>query len=77
MEASTGYDAGPRLHELTMPTVVLHGRSDRAAPLALAEELHRGISGSRLLTFKGGHLFFLVRERQSFVDAVTDFVGQD
>jgi pimeloyl-ACP methyl ester carboxylesterase len=76
MEASAGYDAGPRLHELTMPTVVLHGRSDRAAPLAMAEELHRGIPGSRLLTFKGGHLFFLIRERQRFVDTVADFVGQ-
>jgi pimeloyl-ACP methyl ester carboxylesterase len=76
MEASTGYDAGPRLHELTMPTVVLHGRSDRTAPLAMAEELHRGIAGSRLLTFTGGHLFFLIRERQRFVDAVADFVGQ-
>jgi pimeloyl-ACP methyl ester carboxylesterase len=76
MEASAGYDAGPRLHELTMPTVVLHGRSDRAAPLAMAEELHRGIPGSRLLTFKGGHLFFLIRERQRFVHAVADFVGQ-
>ena len=60
MEASTGYDAGPRLHELSMPTVVLH----------------RGIAGSRLLTFTGGHLFFLIRERQRFVDAVADFVGQ-
>jgi pimeloyl-ACP methyl ester carboxylesterase len=76
MEASTGYDAGPRLHELTMPTVVLHGRSDRTAPLAMAEELHHGIAGSRLQTFTGGHLFFLIRERQRFVDAVADFVGQ-
>jgi pimeloyl-ACP methyl ester carboxylesterase len=76
MEASTGYDAGPRLHQLGVPTVVLHGRSDRAAPLALAEELHRGIPGSQLQTFKGGHLFFFIRERQGFVDAVANFVGQ-
>ena len=76
MEASTGYDTGPRLQQLGMPTVVLHGRSDRAAPLAMAEEPHRGIAGSQLLTFKGGHLFFLIRERRGFVDAVADFVGQ-
>ena len=76
MEASAGYDAGPRLHGLTMPTVVLHGRSDRTAPLPLAEELHRGIPGSRLQTFTGGHLFFLIRDRKRFVDAVADFVGQ-
>jgi pimeloyl-ACP methyl ester carboxylesterase len=76
MDASTGYDARPRLHELGMPPAVLHGRRDRAAPLALAEELHRGIPGSRLQTFRGGHLFFLFRERRRFGDAVTDFLGQ-
>jgi len=75
MEASSGYDAGPRLHQLSMPTAVLHGRSDRAAPLALAEELHHGIPGSLLLTFRGGHLFFLIRDRERFVAAVTDFLG--
>ena len=46
IEASDGYDAGPRLHQLAMPTVVLHGRRDRAAPLAMAEEMHREIPGS-------------------------------
>jgi pimeloyl-ACP methyl ester carboxylesterase len=76
LEASDGYDAGPRLHELGMPTAVMHGRSDRAAPLAMAEEMQREIPGSRLVTFRGGHLFFLIRERQRFVDAVADFVGQ-
>ena len=76
LEASDGYDAGPRLRQLAMPTAVLHGRSDRVAPLAMAEEMHREIPGSRLVTFRGGHLFFLVRERQRFVEAVTDFVGQ-
>jgi pimeloyl-ACP methyl ester carboxylesterase len=76
MDASTGYDARPRLHQLGMPTLLLHGRSDRAAPLALAEELQRGIPGSRLQTFKGGHLFFLIRERRRFADAVAEFIGQ-
>jgi pimeloyl-ACP methyl ester carboxylesterase len=76
MAASDGYDAGPRLHELSMPTLVLHGRSDRAAPLAMAEELEREIPGARLMTFRGGHLFFLIRERRRFVDAVAEFVGQ-
>jgi pimeloyl-ACP methyl ester carboxylesterase len=75
-EASAGYDATPRLHQLDMPTVVMHGRGDRTAPLALAEEMHRAIPGSRLMTFQGGHLFFLIRERRRFLDAVADVVGQ-
>jgi pimeloyl-ACP methyl ester carboxylesterase len=76
MEASTGYDARPRLHQLGMPTLLLHGRNDRTAPLALAEELQRGIPGSRLQTFKGGHLFFLIRERRRFADVVAEYIGQ-
>lgn len=76
LEASDGYDAGPRLRQLAMPTAVLHGRGDRAAPLAMAEEMHREIQGSQLVTFRGGHLFFLIRERQRFVDTVAGFVGQ-
>jgi pimeloyl-ACP methyl ester carboxylesterase len=75
LQASDGYDAGPRLHQLAIPTVVLHGRRDRAAPLAMAEEMHREIPGSELVTFRGGHLFFLIRERQRFVDTVAEFVG--
>ncbi len=75
LEASDGYDAGSRLHQLAMPTVVMHGRRDRAAPLAMAEEMHREIPGSGLITFRGGHLFFLIRERQRFVDSVVEFVG--
>jgi pimeloyl-ACP methyl ester carboxylesterase len=76
LKASDGYDAGPLLHQLAMPTIVLHGRGDRAAPLAMAEEMQREIPGSRLVTFRGGHLFFLVRERRRFVDAVAEFVGE-
>ena len=76
LEASDGYDAGSELHRLAMPTVIMHGRRDRAAPLAMAEEMQSGIPGSRLVTFRGGHLFFLIRDRQRFVDAVVEFVGQ-
>ena len=35
-----------------------------------AETMRRGISGSHLVTFGGGHLFFLARERKWFLDTV-------
>ena len=41
----------------------------------LAEEMHTGIKGSKMLTFAGGHLFFLMKERQQFLDATVEFVG--
>lgn len=52
----------------------LHGQRDKIAPVALAEELHAGIPGARLELFDGGHIFFFLRERQRFLDAVTAFL---
>ncbi len=62
-EASRGFDYSSRLPEIRVPTLVLHGTRDRLAPLALAEELRVGIAGSRLVTFRGGHLTFFFQSR--------------
>ena len=75
--ASTHYDCTDRLPQIHAPTLILHGRSDKIAPVALAEELRAGIPGARLELFDGGHLFFLFRERQRFLDTVTAFLGAD
>lgn len=72
--ASMEHDCTARLGEIRAPTVILHGRKDRVAPFAQAEVVHAGIAGSRLLGFRGGHLFFLIRERQPFLDAVGEFL---
>src|SRR6266516_5862385 len=74
LKASSKFDYTGKLHELDVPTLILHGKKDRSAPYVLAEELNTGIQGSKLLTFTGGHLFFLIRERQQFLDAVAAFV---
>jgi pimeloyl-ACP methyl ester carboxylesterase len=74
-EASTGYDATGRLGGLGMPVLILHGARDRVAPLALAEEMRDAIPGARMTVFKGGHLFFLVREPRRFLESVRDFAG--
>jgi pimeloyl-ACP methyl ester carboxylesterase len=74
LRASTGYDATPRLREIAVPTLILHGRRDRTAPLYVAEEMHQAIPGSEMLTFPGGHLFFLLRGRRHFVEGVRRFL---
>jgi len=74
-EASTTFNCADRLGEIHAPTLILHGRSDKTVPYALAEELHAGIAGSQLLPFEGGHIFFLMRERQRFFDVIADFLG--
>ena len=74
-QASGAYNCTDRLHELHMPTVILHGKKDKMAPYYLAEEMRAGIQGSNIITFQGGHLFFFMRERQQFLEAIAQFLG--
>jgi len=74
-DASTSFNCTARLAEIQAPTLIMQGRRDKTAPFALAEEMQRGIRGSKLLPFAGGHLFFLLRERQRFLDATAAFLG--
>ncbi|PWT79082.1 MAG: hypothetical protein C5B60_00255 [Chloroflexi bacterium] len=62
------------MSEIHVPTLILHGKGDTTAPYKLAETMHAGISGSKLVTFNGGHLFFLFRAQQ-FVAAIVDFMN--
>lgn len=73
-QASFVYNCTDKLHELHIPTVILHGKEDKIVPYTLAEEMHTGIKGSKMLAFAGGHLFFLMKERQQFLDAIAEFV---
>jgi pimeloyl-ACP methyl ester carboxylesterase len=68
------YDYTARLGEIRTPVLILHGRRDRTVPLRLAEEMHDRIAGSKLVTFDGGHRFFLTRERDEFAERVAAFV---
>ncbi len=72
---SAGFNCADRLGEIHAPTLIMNGRRDKMVPYALAEELHAGIAGSQLLPFDGGHIFFLFRERQRFLDAIIAFLG--
>jgi 3-oxoadipate enol-lactonase len=74
LEASRDYDCMDRLGEIQVPTLILHGEKDKIAPYRLAEAMQSGIKSSQMLTFHGGHLFFIVRQKQ-FIDAVVDFLG--
>lgn len=71
--ASRDYDATDRLAEIGVPTLILHGKKDRLAPYALAQEMHAGIRGSQMITVDGGHLFLFMRQKP-FLDAVVGFL---
>jgi 3-oxoadipate enol-lactonase len=70
-QASRAYDCVDRLHEIQVPATIMHGRNDRIFLLRRAEELRRGIPSSQLITFRGGHGFFMFKERKWFLDSVT------
>ena len=69
-QASHAYDCMDRLDEIQVPTTIMHGRNDRIVPLRRAEQLRHGVAHSQLVTFRGGHLFFVRKERKWFLDSV-------
>jgi non-heme chloroperoxidase len=62
------------LEKITIPTAIFHGKLDKLCPFELAEQLHKGISNSALITFENsGHALFL-EERQKFNDELIKFI---
>jgi pimeloyl-ACP methyl ester carboxylesterase len=59
MQAIAAHDTSVRLHELAMPTLIVHGTLDQMIPVQNADVIHSHIPGSRLEILDGiGHLFF-------------------
>lgn len=58
-EAFMGHDFTPRLRELKMPTLVIHGTGDTVIPVAIGKRLHAGIPNAELCEIAGaGHGVF-------------------
>jgi 3-oxoadipate enol-lactonase len=76
MQASSVFNCTDQLHALHVPTLIMHGKNDKTVPYYLAEEMHSSIEDSKMLTFEGGHIFFLIKERQKFLDMIAEFVQQ-
>ena len=74
-QATASFDNSKQLHNLHMPTLILHGRKDGITPLRLAEELQQGITGSKLIVFNGGHLFLFMSEQKSLIAEIESFVN--
>ena len=72
--AAHSFDVTGRLTEIAVPTLILHGLSDRISPYAMAEEMHRAIACSRLVPLPGGHLT-LFTHMDAFLRGVLSFLG--
>jgi 3-oxoadipate enol-lactonase len=74
-DATTRFDCTGRLSQIGSPVLIVHGRSDRIAPVALAEQMHSLIPGSRLVLIDGGHLAPLLTQHERLVAEVSDFLA--
>jgi pimeloyl-ACP methyl ester carboxylesterase len=74
-QASANFDCTDSLDKIQIPTLIMHGKKDRMVPYELAKETNKGLRGSKILTFEGGHIFFFMKERQQFLNAIAEFLG--
>jgi 3-oxoadipate enol-lactonase len=73
-DATTRFDCTSRLPQIKAPTLIVHGRSDHIAPLALAEQMRELVPNSRLVLIDGGHLAPLLTEHQRVVAEISTFL---
>jgi pimeloyl-ACP methyl ester carboxylesterase len=58
LTAGSTHDCGPRLGQISAPTLVVHGREDRVIPVQNAEALADGIPGAQLRILEhAGHQY--------------------
>ncbi|HWX97177.1 MAG TPA: alpha/beta fold hydrolase [Solirubrobacteraceae bacterium] len=66
LQACVAHDTSARLHELTVPTLVIHGTDDLMLPVENGRQIASLIPGSKLEIFDGvGHLFFWERPERA------------
>ena len=68
-------DVRDLLAKAQAPTLVVHRADDRAAPLAQAEALAAGITGSELVVLPGRSHLPYVGDRDALVRAIRQFLG--
>ncbi|WP_158625911.1 3-oxoadipate enol-lactonase [Arsenicitalea aurantiaca] len=68
-------DVSGRLGEIALPVLVIAGDTDPSTPPARAEELHRAIAGSELVTLSAAHLS-AVEAADDMADALRRFAAR-
>jgi 3-oxoadipate enol-lactonase len=74
MEALGQLDLRASLERIECPTLVVVGRDDPATPLSMAEEINRGIRGSRLVALDGARHLLPVERPDEFNQLVLEFL---
>jgi proline iminopeptidase len=67
------WDITSRLPEIKVPTLITVGRYDEVTP-KVAETIHKGITGSRLVLFENSAHLTMWDEQDSYLRTVKDFI---
>jgi pimeloyl-ACP methyl ester carboxylesterase len=68
-------DSRPDLGQIKVPTLIVVGEGDQITPPEVAEELHKGIAGSRLVVVpRAGHMA-LLEQPEPVQDALREWAG--
>jgi pimeloyl-ACP methyl ester carboxylesterase len=66
----------PPLHQVTCPTLILHGTADRNLPISHSEFAHSQIKGSEFVVFPGEDHFMVITKYKEVLALETKFLGQ-
>lgn len=67
-------DLRTHLAEINLPTAIFHGRLDKICDYQLAEQMHKAIRGSYIVTFEqSGHALF-IEEMKKFNQELEQFI---
>jgi proline-specific peptidase len=71
-----GYDLTARLHEITVPTLIVVGRHDWITPVEAAEEIEAGIPHAELVVFENSGHSPQLEENERFIATVRGFLAR-
>ena len=63
------------MSKIAVPTGIFHGTQDKICSFEMAEVMHRGIPGSRIIRFEQSGHGMVVDETEKFNRELMDFVG--
>ncbi|MBC8345240.1 MAG: alpha/beta hydrolase [Candidatus Marinimicrobia bacterium] len=70
------FDASDRIHTITTPTFIGHGRDDILVPVENAENMHKKIPNSTLKIYEGLEHQFFVEDYDTFNKDIIEFLKQ-
>lgn len=75
--AAARFDCRDRLHQITLPTTVLHGSNDGIVPVAAGEALAGELPRGEFEAFANGEHFFFIEQARLATDALAAALESD